>query len=181
MSKRTGHSRPHRKSETRLNSAISAIALGLVMVLASSFSSPLPALKGFLAGLWSVGWLALALGFVMLVLQTLVKRRNQDKSPSIEDLRHKADPGDAPSPGSATRSTPPVPTPCTVWREQVFADIEWRRFEAVCELLFSQAGFQTQSQSHGADGGVDIWLHSRHTKVRLPSSSASTGTANVWG
>jgi len=42
----------------------------------------------------------------------------------------------------------------------VFAAIEWRRFEAVCETLFAQAGFRTRSQSHGADGGVDIWLHS---------------------
>jgi len=32
----------------------------------------------------------------------------------------------------------------------------------VCEALFAQAGFETRSQSHGADGGVDIWLHSRN-------------------
>lgn len=44
----------------------------------------------------------------------------------------------------------------------VFAAIEWRRFEAVCEALFGQAGFETRSQSHGADGGVDIWLYSRN-------------------
>jgi restriction system protein len=33
----------------------------------------------------------------------------------------------------------------------------------VCEALFGQAGFETRAQSHGADGGVDIWLHSRHS------------------
>ncbi len=44
---------------------------------------------------------------------------------------------------------------------ELFAQIEWRRFEAVIETLFSQAGFETRSQSHGADGGVDIWLHPR--------------------
>ena len=49
----------------------------------------------------------------------------------------------------------------TAWSAQVFEAIEWRRFEAVCEALFAQAGFETKSQSHGADGGVDIWLHSR--------------------
>ena len=48
------------------------------------------------------------------------------------------------------------------WSPRVFALIEWRRFEAVCEALFAQAGLQTRSQSHGADGGVDIWLHSRN-------------------
>ncbi len=46
------------------------------------------------------------------------------------------------------------------WNAAVFAAIEWRRFEAVCEALFAQAGFRTESQSHGADGGVDIWLYS---------------------
>ncbi len=52
--------------------------------------------------------------------------------------------------------------PATAWGPEVFAVIEWRRFEAVVEKLFQQAGFETRSQSHGADGGVDVWLHSRH-------------------
>ncbi|MDP2452080.1 MAG: restriction endonuclease [Polaromonas sp.] len=46
----------------------------------------------------------------------------------------------------------------------MFAAIEWRRFEAVCEAMFAQAGFATRSQSHGADGGVDIWLHSANAQ-----------------
>lgn len=50
------------------------------------------------------------------------------------------------------------------WSSAVFAAIEWRRFEAVCEALFAQAGFESRSQSHGADGGVDIWLHSRNAE-----------------
>ena len=49
----------------------------------------------------------------------------------------------------------------TTWSPKVFEVIEWRRFEAVVEALFAQAGFETKSQSHGADGGVDIWLYSR--------------------
>ena len=49
----------------------------------------------------------------------------------------------------------------TAWSAKVFEAIEWRRFEAMCKALFAQAGFETKSQSHGADGGVDIWLHSR--------------------
>lgn len=50
------------------------------------------------------------------------------------------------------------------WSPEVFAAIEWRRFEAVVEALFGQAGFETRSQSHGADGGVDIWLHSKNAE-----------------
>jgi restriction system protein len=48
------------------------------------------------------------------------------------------------------------------WSREVFEVIEWRRFEAVVEALFAQAGFKTRSQAHGADGGVDIWLYSVH-------------------
>ncbi len=47
------------------------------------------------------------------------------------------------------------------WGPEVFEVIEWRRFEAVVEALFQQAGLETKSHSHGADGGVDVWLYSR--------------------
>jgi restriction system protein len=63
----------------------------------------------------------------------------------------------------ALREAPP-----TSWNGRVFQLIEWRRFEAVVEALFEQAGFRTLPQKHdaaeGADGGVDIWLYSRHAK-----------------
>jgi restriction system protein len=48
------------------------------------------------------------------------------------------------------------------WSREVFEVIEWRRFEAVVEALFQQAGFETKTQSHGADQGVDVWLYSKH-------------------
>lgn len=64
---------------------------------------------------------------------------------------------------TASAVAPAARTPATEWSAEVFAAIEWRRFEAVCEAFFAQAGFETRSQSHGADGGVDIWLHSRHS------------------
>ena len=50
----------------------------------------------------------------------------------------------------------------TQWSPAVLAAIEWRRFEALCEAFYAQAGLATRSQSHGADGGVDIWLQSKH-------------------
>jgi hypothetical protein len=58
-------------------------------------------------------------------------------------------------PRLAVRDLPP-----DRWSRDVFELIEWRRFEAVVEALFAQAGFETRSQAHGADGGVDIWLYS---------------------
>jgi restriction system protein len=55
------------------------------------------------------------------------------------------------------------------WSTQVLEEIEWRRFEAVVEALFQQMGFETQSQSHGADGGVDVWLYSRLDRSKAMS------------
>lgn len=52
----------------------------------------------------------------------------------------------------------------TAWGPEVYAHIEWRRFETVCLALFTQAGFQPRAQSLGAGGGVDLWLHSRHAQ-----------------
>jgi restriction system protein len=69
---------------------------------------------------------------------------------------------------------PPV-RPIT-WNFAVFEAIEWRRFEAVVEALFEQAGFQTKSQSHGADEGVDIWLYSRSQ----PGSPVSIVQCKHW-
>jgi restriction system protein len=57
------------------------------------------------------------------------------------------------------------------WSAEVFQRVEWRRFEAVVEALFAQAGFETRSQPHGADGGVDIWLYSKnHADGEAPAS-----------
>ncbi|MEX8499643.1 restriction endonuclease [Leptothrix ochracea] len=82
-----------------------------------------------------------------------------------------------PSVPPATPTTLPPPVPTTeptmrpqAWGLEVFSVIEWRRFEALVEALFAQAGFVTRSQSHGADGGVDIWLHSRHQPDGIPVS-----------
>ena len=59
-------------------------------------------------------------------------------------------------------SATPSPQPAQQWSPTVLSAIEWRRFEALCEAFFAQAGLATRSQSHGADGGVDIWLQSKH-------------------
>lgn len=62
--------------------------------------------------------------------------------------------------GAESSSRAPRRAPPDRWSREVFEIIEWRRFEAVVEALFAQAGFETRSQPHGADGGVDIWLYS---------------------
>jgi restriction system protein len=62
--------------------------------------------------------------------------------------------------GSDGASSTVTPIRPTAWALDVFRQIEWRRFEAVVETLCQQSGFRTESQSHGADEGVDIWLYS---------------------
>jgi restriction system protein len=77
---------------------------------------------------------------------------------------------DAAAPRLAPASKP------TQWSAAVFDVIEWRRFEALVEALFQQAGFETKSQSHGADQGVDIWLHSRNA----PGQPVSVVQCKHW-
>ena len=74
----------------------------------------------------------------------------------------------------AARRLKPQPPPQVTqsqpaWSASVFDEIEWRRFEAVMERLFEYGEFHTKSQSHGADGGVDIWLYSREEAGKLLS------------
>lgn len=53
----------------------------------------------------------------------------------------------------------PLP-PGTAWSPQVFEEVGWRGFEALCAGLFAQPHLELREDSYGADGGVDIWLQS---------------------
>lgn len=64
----------------------------------------------------------------------------------------------------------------TSWSLETLKCIEWRRFEALIEALFEQAGFETKTQSHGADNGVDIWLYSRNQ----PGQAVSIVQCKHW-
>jgi restriction system protein len=52
----------------------------------------------------------------------------------------------------------------TAWTPALFDRMSAQQFDAVCEALFAQGGFETRSQSHGVAGGVTIWLYSRHAQ-----------------
>lgn len=59
----------------------------------------------------------------------------------------------------ASRGGPFVPPARpTGWSPQLLEVIEWRRFEALVEAMYRQAGFETSSKPYGADGGVDVEL-----------------------
>lgn len=181
----------NRKKKTRALNTLQekgfmACALGVGMLLIPMFVGKSPVIAGLATALKPAGWASLALGVVLLGLHHFAKKRQaksaaqrdssqsssgtstrrQRKTPTVATEPHWV--GNAISPAILATQPPAssdgrsVQGPATTWSAEVFSRIEWRRFEAVCEAFFAQAGFQTRSQSHGADGGVDIWLHSRN-------------------
>ena len=67
--------------------------------------------------------------------------------------------------GSDARTVPAgfeTPQRPAAWGLEVLTQIEWRRFEALMEAFFQQAGLMTRTRSLGPGQGVDIWLYSRH-------------------
>lgn len=68
----------------------------------------------------------------------------------------------APAPAAPDIAAPA--SPATSWTPALFDRMSAQQFDAVCEALFAQGGFETRSQSHGAAGGVTIWLYSRHAQ-----------------
>jgi len=141
---------------------LTAMALGVgLLVMSFVLNKPGP-LAAVAKGLTTPAWVALGIGIVLVVLEALLRHGDggEGKQPAA-----KVEPTLATNHRLArTLSEAPPANASTHWSAAVFAAIEWRRFEAVVEALFEQAGFETRSQSHGADGGVDIWLHSKNAK-----------------
>ena len=193
--------RKARALDTLQEKGLTACALGAAMLVVPLFVDASLLMTGLGAVLRPGGWLALALGGVLLGLHQVIKmqqtqsdeqhrrgrsgtgtatrRHRQAQTAAIEPIG----PQSAGNVRRASRSAKPsrpspsprpslgircVRSPAATWSTDVFAAIEWRRFESVCEALFAQAGFETRALSHGADGGVDIWLHSRNSASAAP-------------
>lgn len=158
----------------------SALIIGAALLALPPFL-PQPVLRdAFLNGTRVAGLLALGIGALFIALHFFLRRGARGEAPAKKEpewtswsppelLRREQS-------GFLMTETPPITRTMphaqprraaqggreTAWSAKVFDDIEWRRFEAVCESLFAQGGFETKSQSHGPDGGVDIWLHSKN-------------------
>lgn len=152
MAKSRSNKRKTRALNTLQEKGMALCALGLGMLIIPFFMGKSPLLAGLVGALRPVGGIALTGGLVLLVLHRIANAKVEQANPPPQLTPH------TPTPAAPTRQA------ATSWSPAVFAAIEWRRFEAVCEKLFDQAGFETKSQSHGADGGVDIWLHSRNAE-----------------
>ena len=158
MAKSRSNKRKTRALNTLQEKGMGLCALGLGMLILPFFMDK-SLLLGSLAGaLRPVGGLALTGGLVLLALHHITRTKVEQANP----LPHPSP--RAPTTTEREATAAPMRQAASSWSPAVFAAIEWRRFEAVCETLFGQAGFETKSQSHGADGGVDIWLHSRNAE-----------------
>lgn len=142
------------RSEPFLEKGLLMLVLAGAFWLASVMLTGNPIFAAVGTALRSVLWFPLAIGLGLLGVHVILKKVLAAKRPQPVAPDK---PGDAGSQGGQR-------VKADQWSSDVFAAIEWRRFEAVVEALFAQAGFETRSQSHGADGGVDIWLHSKNAE-----------------
>lgn len=147
-----------------------AIIIGALMLTIIPMFMRGPVATAFGQALRPAGWAALLIGAVLLGLHFIIRRRTA--SPTIERTEpqpvFQPTPQASPSPTARrepTFTSEPTRSQESQWSPAVLAAIEWRRFEALCEAFYAQAGLTTRSQSHGADGGVDIWLQSRHMEA----------------
>lgn len=161
-----------------LDKGLSALGLGVGLLFMSLFVSGNPMLGPMGRMIQMPAWLAIGVGVLLLGIHYVMKDKAGDHGarpmPKIEPLplRPKSATPFSGREDTAiwtagqpeTARTSKASTPPTEWSPSVFNAIEWRRFEAVCEALLAQAGFEARSQSHGPDGGVDVWLYSKHTQ-----------------
>ncbi|MDE2417650.1 MAG: restriction endonuclease [Burkholderiales bacterium] len=175
MARSRSTKRKSRALNTMQDKGLRLCALGVGMLVAPLLFGASPMMNSVASALRIPGWMALTAGVVLLGIHHITKA----KVTRIAPLPHLTPRASVPNESAVLRDIrdeigviprkPFSPAPktreaATNWSPAVFAAIEWRRFEAVCEKLFAQAGFETKSQSHGADGGVDIWLHSRNAE-----------------
>ncbi|MFM1908907.1 MAG: hypothetical protein RLZZ591_2584 [Pseudomonadota bacterium] len=164
-----------------LDKGIQLSGLGTVFLLAPVFVGTNSLLKSVFLALETPGWLSLGIGLTLIGLHLYTNA--QAAKPAFRQTSDVANHEPTDTQDSFGKATPPASgnlpdiypqkssseltrqSRSTKWGLDVFGHIEWRRFEALCEALFSKNGFETRAQSHGADGGVDIWLQNSSGKV----------------
>jgi restriction system protein len=175
MARHRTNKRKERALDTMKEKGVGLCALGVGALLLPLFMGKSQVLAPLAYALRPLGWMVLLIGVVLLGIHQFAKAKTAQALPLPPPTPYSPRPAerkvlrdirdDILSEGREPEMAQPQPGQVeTSWGQAVFAAIEWRRFEAVCETLFGQAGFETQSQSHGADGGVDIWLHSRNAE-----------------
>lgn len=164
-----------RASRRREDAALKMMVVGGVFAVLPHFLGQSPLVKA-LSSLAPLGLVIFAFGAVLMWLThksatTEVRLTSPQAAPSsgrpVPDSRPDTDTDRMIDRAYSIRTPQGAPVRPDAWCTTVFDVIEWRRFEAVIEALFQQAGFETTSKSHGPDGGVDVWLHKSGEPVGL--------------
>lgn len=156
--------RKHRFRSRETGARLLVLGSGLLLVPVL-VQAPDPVLGAATQALRTPGWVSVTAGALMLGWHRLPgrgtwRRPRRHRIAIWESKREGTHRGREapPYPQPAAASTPTLALP-TEWSPRVFELIEWHRFEAVCEALFAQAGFQTRRHLHRIDSSVDIWLY----------------------
>lgn len=177
---RSSNRRARRRKDRQpfLEKGLSVLFLGAGLWLLPLLMSGHPLLGNMGPSLRPIAWLLLGAGVLLIGIHYVLKDKSGDEGdrplPKVEPILRgaaSAKPAVRHEESALWRSGTLEATgvhdtspKLTVWSPAVFRAIEWRRFEAVCEALFVQAGFEARTQSHGPDGGVDVWLHSKNAQ-----------------
>jgi restriction system protein len=171
MARRRNRDAKGHASRQVLGMAVAMLGISLVLFVLSLLPGSSSGVHAFGKALRVVAPYPAYIAVALLVLYALLRQRSSSAPSRNESALFGGDSTEfgsqAAAPKRASDAALPVEhrgqrPPATQWSARVFDDIEWRRFEELCANLFAQAGFEARSQSHGADGGVDIWLHSKH-------------------
>lgn len=100
------------------------------------------------------------------------------KEPSSSRLPRGAQPGPGEDPiweawkANHVAAAPPP----TEWSIELLRNIEWKRFEDVCQKFYQMKGFRSETTPLGPDGGIDIRLYSNDSGI--PTSIVQ---CKAWG
>lgn len=157
--------RANRELRKIQDAGVTAFVIGVLFLVAPLFAGNNKILKPLVDNLSSkLSWTFMLIGIGLIGLYALLKPKDNNTD-EVKTISTKAKPKRIGFLAATPEQTTTISSERSVsWNKQVFSDIEWRRFEAVCERLFAQSGFKTKSQSHGADGGVDVWMYSAHAE-----------------
>lgn len=174
----TRRSRRRKDRQPFLERGLNALFLGAGLWLLPLWMAGHPLLGSMGHSLRTLAWFLMGAGVLLLGIHYVLKDKGTAEGtrplPKVEPILRGAAPAKPMELNNETaiwqsRASESIGaansfSPLKEWSTAVFQVIEWRRFEAVCELLFAQAGFEARTQSHGPDGGVDVWLYSKHAQ-----------------
>jgi restriction system protein len=152
------HGQRPRAAARPLKSGVGALALGMALLLAPALWDD-PLARALAQG---PAWLVLAGGLGMLAFHRLPRRFGAASAAAPGEASHALPAAEAVVREGPSNPGPDAPPRPVVWSEEVFQLIEWRRFDALCEKLFEQAGFQAREHARAAEGGNDILLYSNN-------------------